>query len=148
MATSLEGQIRHFVGSNHQNIVALSSAISANNWGAVRSVVDRVSNLEVTASIANLINSSTAAFEDFVARLKAKFPPDAIKIVFGGVLGGVGGAALTEAAGLAIALGISVVSVEIIAIAMLLWGISMALPAIWRMAHEKLAQMDGNFVAE
>lgn len=148
MATSLDSQIRHFIGSNHQNIVALSSAVSAHNWSAVSTVVERVSNLEVTASIANLVNSSPAALEDFVARMERKFPPDAIKFVFGGVLSGVGGAVLAEAAGFAIALGISIVSAQIIAIALLLWGISIALPALWRITLEKLQQSRESFSDE
>jgi hypothetical protein len=83
MTSSFESQIRHFTGSNHQNIAALASAISTNNWKAVSSLVTRVSALEVTASIANLVNSSQAAMKEFTGRLEAEFPPAALRFLTG-----------------------------------------------------------------
>lgn len=138
MATSLTTQIHHFTGSAHHHIVALTDAFAANNWSAASAVVEKVAALKLTASIANLVNSSREAAVSFIERAKIELPPDAIKFIFGGVLSGVGGAALAEAAGLAVALGVSILSVQLIAVVLLLWGLSIALPALGRVALKKL----------
>jgi hypothetical protein len=138
MSTSLNTQIHHFTGSAHHHIVALADALAANSWSAASAIVDRVADLKLTASISNLVNSSREAMVSFVHDVEAKLPPDAIKFIFGGVLSGVGGAALAEAAGLAVALGVTVLSVKLIAIVLLLWGLAIILPALWRIAMNKL----------
>ena len=137
MSTSLNTQIHHFTGSAHRHIVALSDALAANNWRAASAIVDRVADLDLTLSISNIVNSSREAATSFIARVEDELPPDAIKFVFGGVLSGVGGAALAEAAGLAVALGVTVLSVKLIALVLLMWGLSIALPALWRVTRNK-----------
>lgn len=138
MATSLTAQIHHFTGSAHHHIVALADAIAANSWSAASAIVERVAGLKLTASISNLVNSSREAAVSFIERAETELPPDAIKFIFGGVLSGVGGLALAEAAGLSVALGVSILSVKLIAIVLLLWGLSIALPALGRVALKKL----------
>jgi hypothetical protein len=145
MTTSLNAQVHHFVGSSHHHFVAMADALAARNWNAASAIVDRVADLKLTASIANLVNSSREAAASFIERVEAELPPDAIKFTFGGVLSGVGGAALAEAAGLAVALGVTVLSVKVIAIALLLWGLSITLPALWRIAMNKLDLFKGKF---
>lgn len=108
MATSLTMQIHHFTGSAHHHIVAFADALAANSWSAASAIVDKVADLKLTASISNLVNSSREAAVSFIERVETALPPDAIKFIFGGVLSGVGGAALAEATGLAVALGVSV----------------------------------------
>lgn len=138
MATSLSIHIDHFTSAAHSHIVGLADAIATNSWSAASAIVDRVADLKLTASIANLINSSREAAVSFVERAEAELPPDAVKFIFGGVVSGVGGAAIAEAAGLAAWIGIGVLSVKLIAIALLLLGLSIALPALWRVAISKL----------
>ena len=145
MTTSLNAQVDHFVGSSHHHFVAMADALAARNWNAASAIVDRVAGLKLTASISNLVNSSREAAASFIERVEAELPPDAIKFIFGGVLSGVGGAALAEAAGLAVALGVTVLSVKVIAIALLLWGLSITLPALWRIAMKKLDLLKGKF---
>ncbi len=81
----------------------------------------------------------------FVQRVEAKLPTDAIKFIFDGVLSGIGGVALAEAAGLAVALGVTVLSVKLIAIVLLLWGLAITLPALWRISMNKLDLFKGQF---
>lgn len=138
MATSLDNLITHFRNSNQQNIIAAGEALANGNFEAFESVVNRVAQLEVTASISNRVNSSSAALKEFLVKVESEFDPQAIKFVFGGVLSGVGGAVLAEAAGLAAAVGVSVLMVEVIAVVLILWGLSIMLPIIWRLALDKI----------
>lgn len=148
MSTSLNTQVQHFVGSAHQHMVALADAIATNSWSAANAVIDRVADLKLTASIANLVNSSREAAVSFIHRVEEELPPDGIKYIFGGVLSGVGGAALAEAAGLAVALGVSILSIKLIAIILLLWGLSITLPALWRIAVKKLDLFENKLLGE
>lgn len=143
MATSLTAHIHHFTGSAHHHVVALADAIAANNWSAANAIVDKVASLKLTVSISNLVNSSREAAVSFIERAETELPSDVVKIIFGGVLSGVGGVALAEAAGLSVVLGVSILTVKLIAIILLLWGLSIALPAIGRAALKKMPLFKG-----
>lgn len=138
MTKSLNQHIQHFVNSNQQTIISAGQSLSSGSLAAFESLVSRVSNLEVTKSISNMVNSSSTAFSDFMTNFEERFDGRAIKFVFGGVLSGIGGVAIAEAAGLAVALGISVLSVQVIALALIILGLNMMLPNIWEIAKERI----------
>lgn len=142
MSIALESRIRQFIHSSHQDVVAVGKLLTEGNWGQIGAVVERVSARPALASIASTVNASTTHLKEFIDRIQSSFEPQALKFVFGGVLAGVGGGMLAEAAGLALALGVSVFTVEIVAIALLLYGVSLALPAVWKLATEKFKQVD------
>jgi hypothetical protein len=135
---TLDQQLQHFARVNSHNILAAGEALANGSIDVFKKLSDRVASMEITASIANLVNSSRDSFKGFVARFEGLFPADARKFIFGTVLSGVGGVMLAEAAGLAAILGISTLSVGVIAIGLLLWGLSMSFPAIWGLAMKKL----------
>lgn len=141
MNGTFEKLIRHFHSSNQTNIFAAGNAFLDGNINSLKKIVDHVSQLELTASISTLINSSTVATRDFIGEIELIFDPQAIKFIFGGILLGIGGAALAEAAGLAIAVGISVFSIQIVAIVLLMWGLSITLPIVFKNALMKMREL-------
>jgi hypothetical protein len=148
MTTSLDSQIRLFIGSNHQNIVALASSVATNSWSAVNSLVDRVGKLEITASITNLINSSQAAGREFSATMQAKFPPEVLEALGGVIVTGMGGFLLNQAAAFAALLSITLLSAQIIAIALLLIGLQIVFPSIWTIALQKIGMLAEIFTGD
>lgn len=135
---TLDQQLQHFARVNSHNILAAGEALANGSIDLFKRVSNRVAAMEITASIGNLVNSSRESFKGFVARFEGFFPADARKFIFGTILSGIGGAMLAEAAGLAAILGISTVSVGVIAVGLLLWGLSMSYPALWDLALKKL----------
>ena len=140
MTTTLDNLMQHFRNSNQKSIIDAGEAVANGNFDAFQSVVDRVVTLPVITSISNLINTSSAARKGFLDKVKMDFDPEAMRVFFGvGVLG-IGGGALAEAITLAAALGISVLTVKVIAGALLLWGLLIILPVIYGRALEMLRQ--------
>ena len=141
MEPSIDAMLRHFNGVNAANISQFGLALSNGNWNDLRAINTRVAGMSATVSITSFLNSSREGLRQFVAKAEREFDPEALKFLFGGVLSGVGGAALAEAAGLAAAIGVSIVAVEVIAVVLLLWGLSLTLPAIWKRAMAKIGEL-------
>lgn len=143
MNTSLNTSLSHFLSSQTASITAAAEAVSKGDWGSLGNLIDRVSQSKAAEAVTNLVNSSSDAFKT----LQSKFKPEAFKFLFGAVLSGMGGCMLVEAAGLAAAIGISVMSTYVIACLLILWGLSIAFPAVWNMTLEKLKKAQNDWLS-
>jgi len=145
MNQQLQVYCEHFRRAASNEIVAAADALTQADWGQFREVIDRVSKVKMTASIANALNTSSSNTKEFVEEIESRFDSSGVKFLFGSVLSGIGGCALAEAAGLAVALGVSVLTVEVVAIALVLWGLSISLPSLWKRAMERIRETGGSF---
>lgn len=143
MTSSIDSMLTHFRHVAANQISQFGVAVSQRNWQGARTILDNVSSLNVTVGIRNVVSSSREGFRSLIDELERKFPPDALRLLFGGVMSGVGGAMLTEVAGLAVALGVSLLAIELIALVLLLWGLALALPAVYRLALDRVSEMKG-----
>ncbi len=81
---------------------------------------------------------------EFFAVVESKFSSEAIKFVFGSILIGPSGFALAEGFGLATAIGVSVLTVKVIAIILLFMGLYIAIPILWKRAMDTIKENTKN----
>ncbi|MEN3942421.1 hypothetical protein WJU23_14070 [Prosthecobacter sp. SYSU 5D2] len=142
MNSELDKALAHFRSTQSSFIIEAGAAISKGNWNSLESLIDKVSKSKVVESISSLVNSSGEALK----ALQAKFNPDAFKFISGIMIVGVGGGILAEVAGVAAAIGLSVMSTYVIGCLLLLWGVSLAFPSVWSMALEKLKNSQNDWL--
>lgn len=118
--------IQQFAASMRGEIIAAANSLQSGNTASFDQIVARVENHALVKQISSFVNSSTASFNQFMDELSEISP-----LVGGFISAGVGGAMLAEAAGIAAALGITLVSAKLIAILLIIYGIYLAVPAVW-----------------
>ncbi|WP_156648973.1 hypothetical protein [Massilia sp. Leaf139] len=140
MGTSVKTHLDHFVASNHRNMVAFADALASFDAAAMRSVIDRIAESKLVTSTANLLNTSSAALGEFIERFKGA--SDFTKMIAGLSMTGGGAMLWADAAVIvmqgAVSAGIAVLSIKVVAALLILYGISIALPALWRLIRRKL----------
>ena len=142
MNSKLDKALAHFRSTQNSFITEAGAAISKGTWSTLESIIDKVSKSKVVESISTLVNSSGDALKS----LQAKFNPDAFKFISGILMVGVGGGILAEVAGMAAAIGLSVMSTYVIGCLLILWGVSLAFPSVWAMALEKLKNSQNDWL--
>lgn len=145
MSASLDTLMQHFQGINRQNIIAAGEAFVDGSFEAFQSVVERVRDLEVTESIANLVSTSRSEFNDFLTRFQEMGTGG--KVCLGTLSAMTGGFVLSSAAALASFFGVSVFVVTIVAVALLLWGVVTALTNIRALVLTRIGSWEDNLAA-
>jgi hypothetical protein len=136
MTTSHLGlHLDHFLATTKEEMMRAGAALSEGNLDGFKETLARVEQSQIAQQITRLVNNSKAAVQELIARIEASAP--GLKVILGGTLAGVGGAAMADAVALASALGISIISAELIAIILVMLGIYYAVPAAWQLALSK-----------
>ena len=128
--------LQHAVSAFRADILGAASAIEGADMGRLDGIFERLRAHPLTASVRDSVNSASENFDSFVGEVKKNVP--AGKFIFGAGILGMGVGALVNAAGVAAALGLAVISVEVIAIVIILYGISIMVPTLLKSAVEKL----------
>jgi hypothetical protein len=129
---SLAKLMNHFRVSHGASITAAVKAAASGSWDRFGKIANDLANSKVVAGITDLLNSSTTALKEFLAKFSK------LKLLGGVIATGIGGACLADAAAMAGALGISVLGVQVIAVVLLLWGIYVSFSAIWEIIGDKI----------
>jgi predicted phage tail protein len=137
---SLSTLLDHFTSVQSNEIARAGDAILKNDWNQLQAIAGVISRSEITTSIHDLVSSSKASFSELVGKFESTFDPDVWKFIAGGVMMGVGGAALAEV-GLGAALTLSTLTIQVLAVALLLWGLSLCLGVIWKRASAIISDL-------
>jgi hypothetical protein len=140
VSTAIDRSMAHFRASNARSIAVAGGAFAAGNWQDVREVLRDVVSSATVASISALVNTSRPNLNEFVTKAGVELDSKSLKFLFGTSLVGIGAGALAETAGLAVALGVTVLTIEVVGVVLLLWGLSIALPILWQRALEKMSE--------
>lgn len=128
--------LQHAVSAFRADILGAAGAIESGDMGRLDGIFSRLREHPLTASVRDSVNSASENFDSFVGEVKQNAP--AGKFIFGAGVLGMGVGALVNAAGVAAALGLAVISVEVIAIVIILYGISIMVPTLLKHAVERL----------
>ena len=131
---SLRTLLDHFTSVQSKEIARAGDAILNGDWNGFQAIAGAASESEIVASIHDLVTSSKASFDELIRELESTFDPQVWKFICGGVMIGVGGGALAATGGLAAALTLTTLTIQILAIALILWGLSLVLSVIWERA--------------
>src|SRR6185503_15927401 len=124
---SLKTLLDHFTSVQSKAIVRAGDAILNSEWKEFQAIADAISDSEIVTSIHDVVTSSQARFDELLRDLD----PQVLKAMKGLLMMGVGGGALAESASLAAVLTVSTLTIEILAIALILWGLALSLGVIW-----------------
>jgi hypothetical protein len=132
--TLLKNRLSHFVSSNLENISNFSGAMANLDGAAVSNLVSRVSNSETVAGIVNLLNTNSSAAQDFIAELTrggklARFITG-MSVSSAGALLGANAASIAASFQIAGSVALTVFSIEVVAVLLLLYGLSIAFPEL------------------
>lgn len=141
MSTSVKTHLDHFVASNHKNMTAFADALAKFDGAAINELIDRVAESKLVVGTTNLLNTSSAALGEFIDKLRQKI--DSSKIIAGLTISAAGSIMWLEAAAIAtvqaaVGAGIVVLSLKVVAVLLILYGLSIALPALWRLIRSRL----------
>lgn len=134
---SLEKLIEHFSSSCTKEIKAFGEALSERSASAVQSAITSVHGLKVTGMITDLVNSSKAAKAQFLEKLE----DPGIRFLVGAVGSLTAFAAFGEATGIAAALSVSVLGVQIVAVVIIAIGLAMVFSALFEVATARLKSL-------
>ena len=131
---SISQHIQHFMRSSGESVHSALAALAGGDFSAFRAILSKVESLDVTKAVAVRITTSST---DAEALLNKASISTGLTFFAGMVSIGWGGCLLAElAAGTALVAGSAVIT-GIVAIALLLIGISLAFPSLWKSIKER-----------
>jgi hypothetical protein len=136
---SLKTLLDHFTSVQSKAIVRAGDAILNSEWKEFQAIADAISDSEIVTSIHDVVTSSQARFDELLRDLD----PQVLKAMKGLLMMGVGGGALAESASLASVMTVSTLTIEILAIALILWGLALSLGVIWDRASTIIGDLRG-----
>ena len=139
MNSSINQQIQHFYSSSKSSIIAAGEAAAKSDWSFFKEISQNIARSKPVECITNTLNSSKEAFRSLLNSMSGFL--DSANFIRGAIGCGIGGGMLAEVAGLSAAFGISILTVEVIAIALILWGIFTCFPALWNMVKNKFEKV-------
>lgn len=139
----IKDKIHYFVAASRSEIVSGVDAIMNKDYSGLSSLHQRLSESSIVTNIGNIVNTSKAGMDEFFAAVTRILDDEALRFLVGGVLGGVGGGILAEAAGLAAVVGVSVLGAQLIAAILILVGLYLCGTAIWK----KIKSMEFDWAA-